>query len=184
MNRGRFRKKLALLSLAVGVLLVGFGFLGSKRAVGVAPHTGLLSFTAPKGFVEEGAFAQTRSWINNEGATLVAMEGYFGNSPTVPADDNDFKQDILDGQKPVHALLGISDFKIEKLERSPYRDGQRIILTGTYVNSSNETIRFEKWHYYFKSGYAQVAYSGPDSSKFPNREKIAAILKGFNPFGM
>jgi hypothetical protein len=179
----RRSKKYAVLAVMLVLFAAGAGLLRSRVAVGTTSPNLAVSFNPPKGFIEQFPLPGSRSWKMDD-ATIVLFESKFDGLEEPTADEEKFKKEFYDGQKLIHALAGISEYKLEKVERVKVSDGLKIVLTGTYLDSQKEKIRFEKWQYYLKAGFAQIDYAANDNQRFPARAEIEKILKGYTPWGI
>ncbi len=176
----------------IAVLFLFGGIMGAatlfrtQTAQGTLPPGGAGVFQAPDSYEEQSPLPGARVWKGKDssGSTIVLLEKQMTNVEAPPAEDEALKARLEGGQKLPHLLAGIKNFKIEKIERAKIENGSKIVLTGSYSNSNDETIRFEKWEYFLKTGYSQIAYSARESDSFPSREKISQLLKGYIPFGI
>jgi hypothetical protein len=175
---------IAVLGL-VGALAITITSLKSRSAQGTIPSQGSAAFKAPQGFEEQSSLPGARVWkgIDATGATLVLLEKQLSHVEMPPESDQEYKERLNSTQQLPRLLAGIKDFKVDTIERAKIPGGLKVVLIGSYSNSSNEIIHFEKWEYFLKSSYSQIAYSARESSEFPNREKISNLLKGYIPSG-
>jgi hypothetical protein len=176
--------KLVAVACLISIVIVSIAFSQSRPALGNLPSQGSVAYQAPVGFTEQSPLPGARVWkgLDANASTIVLLEKQMKSVEMPPEDEQAYKE-RLSQQNIAHLLAGISNYKIASLEKTPLPNGVKVAFTGSYTNSRNETIRFEKWEYFQKTGYAQIGYSARDSKDFPNREQIAQLLKGFIPSG-
>jgi len=179
-----FKSFITVLGL-IGALAITITSLRSRSAQGTIPSQGAAAFKAPQGFEEQSPLPGARSWMSSDatGATIVLLEKQMSNVELPPESDQEYKERLNSTPQLPRLLAGIKDFKVDTIERTQLPNGLKVVLMGSYTNSSNDIIRFEKWEYFLKTGYSQIAYSARESSKFPNREKVSSLLKGYIPSG-
>jgi hypothetical protein len=184
MRPASYIKSLFAVVSLTSIVAVGVSLSRSQPALGNLPSQGSVAFQVPTGFTEQEPVPGGRVWKGPTplDATIVILEKQMEKVELPPADDQEYK-DRLSKIHPLRLLAGISNYKIDTLERAQTPTGLKVSFTGSYTNLKKETIRFEKWEYYLKTGYAQIGYSARDSKEFPNREQIAQLLKGFTPSG-
>jgi hypothetical protein len=182
--KASIKQFIAALSL-VSILTVTVSAVRSRTAQGTIPSQGAASYIAPQGFEEQSPLPGTRVWKGNDsaGATIVLLEKQMSNVEMPPENDQEYKERLNSTQQLPRLLAGIKNFKVDTIERTKLPGGVKVVLMGTYTNSNNDTIRFEKWEYFLNTGYSQIAYSARESEQFPSRENVSNLLKGYIPSG-
>jgi hypothetical protein len=180
------RRGRALIVLVAGITALGAICVSQTRISANQPPAAGSLFSAPSGWNGGENYDGIRTWrgdaSRHEILSVIEDASMKGEVPN-PSDQK-FIDVIKSASFIPNMIAGIKDWKVEKLERVKLSEGHKIILTGTYLSSKGEKIRFEEWKYFLKDGYGQINYSELAGPKAKDRAQVAEILKRYHPFGI
>lgn len=171
---------------SLAIALVALTYLLAHKSSSAGPAPTAYQFGPPVGWIPDEDQEMTKSWVGDpEQKQLIILTEDTSIKGEVPQkNDAEFIDMVKTASEIPNWIARISDWKIEKLERTAVTGGQRLTLTGTYLTPRHELVRFEEWKYYLKDGFAQISYRELAGSKARTREQVAEILRRYRPFGI
>jgi hypothetical protein len=187
MNAGLRRMRKSLLGMLAIAAIAWVCLSYSSIQAAQTPGAGNL-FSVPKGWAEVDRTGGYPTWKGEESRkefiTIIEDDTMKGEIPN-PSDQK-FIHVVNSASAFPNFVAGISNWKIERLEREKLSSGQKVVLIGSYKDSHDRIIRFEEWKYFLKDGYGQIRYSEAESQsqKLRSRTEVAELLKRYHPFGI
>jgi len=75
------------------------------------------------------------------------------------------------------APFGISDWKIDKLSQSLYKNQLRLQIQGTYINKSGNEVSFFERMYFHDKKFTQLSWIQTEGAKSSTSERIEGFFK-------
>lgn len=92
-----------------------------------------------------------------------------------------FTKDLLNkikkDKEKMLAMIGVTDWKVDKTDLNKKNGVTNIKLAGSYVDSSQEKIYFVEYHYYSKSKRLQILLTNPKKRALDKDAKPVKIEK-------
>ncbi len=142
-------------------------------------------FTPPRGWTEGASFLRMRTWTEAGPAqpAIIISEDESAPGAVPETEDRVLVQHIAEASRVPNLVAGISQWQVERVERTRVGKAFKVVLVGTYMDAHHQRVHFEEWKFYGPSGFSQISYRETSSRALRTRAQVASILERYQPFG-
>jgi len=145
-------------------------------------------FSPPSGWTQVGSFLNlpTFEGPSSHKEMVSIIEDPSMKNQTPSWDDSTLIDDMEKGSEVPRTLAGITQWKVDHVSREALSSGQRVAVTGSYLNVVKKRVYFEEWEYFLPEGYGQITYTQLMDSSAPTADEenqIHDVMKRYRPFG-